>query len=247
LTPFIHRIPAIARLTRAFCFLHGYVDNQVMNTAHRNRPRKLPILALGLALLAAPPALLLLADGPPAPATPSPGTHSAPATATRPLSDRDRRKQEDIDKVMEFFKTTQPDLWEQARNLRDTNPQKFESLIRDTVGTVRRYEELKKRNQKLFDLTMSDLRLHYQSIRIAGALKKPDISAADKARFQKDLLDTVSEQFDVRQKIRQEEIDEQARKLKDLEDKLKQDRDNKDALIKKRVEELQDRVPKLDW
>jgi hypothetical protein len=98
---------------------------------------------------------------------------------------------------------------------------------------------------------MKDLELNYRSLRLARDLKKQDLSAEEKSRLLKDLQDVVSEEFDVRQQIRQLEIDEQAQKLrdliKDLEDKLKKRDEVKADLIKKRVDDLQEKTPRLDW
>lgn len=201
------------------------------------------ILTLGLLLLALPSAVVLRAGDAP---TTKPAA-SAPATTRSAAADKERKKQEEIDRVMKFFQDTQPDVYDQALTLRSTDQKQFENLIQGAGGTVRRLEDLKKRSPQLFDLTMEDLKLNYKSLRMARELHKPDLAPADKDRLVHDLQKLVSDQFDIRQKIRQFEIDEQAARLKNLDQQLKDRASKKDELIKKRVDDLNARIPRLDW
>ena len=92
---------------------------------------KTPLLPTGLAVLLTSSALTLWATNtPPAPATSAPTTDSSqPTTKTR-----EQRHEEDINRVMEFFRVTQPDVFEKAKALRESDPAKFDKLIRGAVG-----------------------------------------------------------------------------------------------------------------
>ncbi len=218
-----------------------------MNALTNHRYRAI-WLVVGLCLIAAPSTVVLLGEDHPHSSSAA-ATTSAPATTRASERDKEneKRKQEEIERVMEFLRVVQPDIWEQARTLRETKPQQFEALIRQTSQTVKHLEDLRKRNPKLFEQTMKALELNYRSLRMARDLKKPDISAADRERITKELEKTVADEFDVRQNIRQLEIDEQTEQLKKLEATLHDREKIKDQLIKKRVDDLLEKAPRLEW
>jgi hypothetical protein len=209
-------------------------------------------LAAGAVLLVLPGAVTLLAEQktPPRAAAPA-TTTSQPATTASAAELRERakqaRKEEELARVMEFFRVTQPDVYEQAKTLQATDPARFEKLVGSTVGTVNRLEELKKRSPKLFELRMRDLELNYQSLRKSRILKQPDLASSERERISGDLVIIVTAQFETRQRIRQQEIEELKAQLKALEANLEKDGSDKDARIKKRVEDLVERTPRLEW
>ncbi len=97
------------------------------------------------------PALLLVGADTPAVSSTRPAKHAAAATtgpATQPRT-AEQKKQDDIDRVMAFFQTTQPDVYEQAKSLQSTDPQKFEQLISGTIRTVYQLEGWKKKDPQI--------------------------------------------------------------------------------------------------
>lgn len=215
----------------------------------KNSPRRFrPLLiAAGVVLCALPSAMSLLAEDAPVVLASKVATQpTTAATAPNPTK-KDARREEEISRVMDFFKQTQPDVYEQALKLRDSDPARFEKVIREASGTVKRLDELRRNKPKLFDLTMKDLTLNYRSVRLAREAKRTDLTPEQRDRNTKELQKVVEEQFSLRQQIRQFEIDEAAQRVRDLENALK-DRDKVKAdLIKKRVEELLEKPPRLDW
>ncbi len=160
-------------------------------------------LFAGLALVLLPGSLTLLAEDKPK----APATSTQPATTQARKLDPAKKKEEEIARVMEFFRVTQPDVYEQAKVLQGTDPERFEKLVRPTIYTVNKLEEMKKRSPKLFELTMKDLELNYRSLRLSRQLKRADLPPADRDKLTTELTTIVSSQFDIRQQIRQEEIE----------------------------------------
>lgn len=199
-------------------------------------------LIAGAALLALPSAMTLLADD--APVVLASKVATQPATASAPK--KDAKREEEIARVMDFLKTTQPDLYEQALTFQEKDPARFNKVIGDASGTVRRLEELKRRNPKLFDLEIKNNTLSYRSMRLARELNRADISPETKEKTRGELRKVLLEQFGVMQQIRQLQIDEAAQRLKDLEKELKDRETKKDALIEDRIKQLISR-PKPDW
>ncbi len=172
---------------------------------------------------------------------------SPAAPATQPAKTKEQRKQEETARVMEFFRVTQPDVYEQAKSLRDNDTTAFEKMIHSAANTVNKLEDLHRRNPALFDLRMKDFELAYRSLKVAKEIKRPDITPSDRDQLTKDLTDLVSTQFDLRQKIRQLEIDDVQKQLADLSQQLQDRKADKDTLIKKRVDDLIETVPRLEW
>ena len=196
-------------------------------------PWSIPVLALALIVTGG----VLFAGGPTAAVSPA-----APATRTA-----EQRHQDDINRVVEFLRITQPDVYDQARLLRVTDPMRFERLVLGALPTVNRLETTRKRSQKLFDLSMQDLKLGYQSLRIANDLKRGGLADGDRKKLTDQLKTVVAAEFEVQQQIRQFEIDDLQQKVKDLDAQVK-DRDHtKNTILQKRLEDLTERTPRLEW
>ena len=196
------------------------------------RGRTWPWFALSLTAALMVAAGALFAGSGSVPASPSPPS-TPPATRTS-----DQRRQDDINRVMEFLRVTQPDVYDQARVLRVTDPLRFDRLILGALPTVNRLETTRKRSQKLFDLSMQDLQLGYQSLRIANALKLPGTSYADRKKLTDQLSAIVTAEFEVQQQIRQFEIDDLQQKVKDLDSQVKDREQGKAAILQKRLDDL---------
>jgi hypothetical protein len=185
-------------------------------------------------------------------AAPGRGPASKPAanaaTASQPTTrTAEQRKQDDIARVMEFFRLTQPDVYEQATALRQNDPTKFDRLILGALPTVNRLEGLKRKSQKLFDLSMLDMQLGYQSLRISQKLKSTGLPAAERVKLTDQMREIVTVEFVVQQQIRQLEIEDLQQKVKDLDNRVKDREKDQSNIIQKRMNDLVDGNPKLEW
>jgi hypothetical protein len=211
----------------------------------RSQCRSRLTLAIGLAALILPTPVLLIAQDKPAGAS-SPAT--LPGTSSsQPAKTREQKKAEDTARVMDFFRVTQPDMYEQAKAIRDNDPAKFDKMIHSALNTVNKMEDLRKRNLPLFELRMKDFELAYKTLKLSNECKRTDLSPTDHDALMKQLTDLVSTQFDLRQKIRQLEIDDVQKQLASLGQQLEDRKADKDNIIKKRVEDLIETVPRLEW
>lgn len=206
------------------------------------------LLLLGLTGVLLGQAAYLAAESVTSSAT-RPAETAIASTATAPTTEQAAalRKQQEIARVMEFFRVTQPDVYEQARTLRDADPAKFEKLVRGALGTVNRLEDLKKHDPVQFELKMKDLELAYKSLRLAREVQRSDLDPAEHQRIAADLQATVAQEFDVCQQMRQEEITFIKSRLQDLDKQLQDRAKDKDALIKQRVQDLTEKPPRLEW
>ncbi len=205
-------------------------------------PRSRLALSLPLLALLLPAASYLLVPRPlPARAA---GATTAPASTEQAAADR---KEQEIARVMEFFRVTQPDVYDQAKSLREVDPARFEKLVRGALGTVNHLEAIKKNDPLLFDLKMKDLALAYQSLRLARELQKPGLTPAEHGSLATQLTKVVTDEFDICQQERQQEIADLRTRLQDLDKQLQERAKDKDALIKQRVQDLVEKPPRLDW
>jgi hypothetical protein len=172
----------------------------------------------------------------------------AAAASTQPASQTaEEKKQRDIARVMEFFRNTQLDVYEQANALRASDPAKFDKLIADTLPTVDRLDAMRKSKPKLFELSMKDVQLNYLTLRLAHELKRADLTDADRKQITKELNEAVAQEFDVQQKIRQFELDELKGKVRKLDDQLKVRESDKGTIIQKRAQDLIKGTTRSEW
>jgi hypothetical protein len=204
------------------------------------------LLTAGL-LLAILPFSMVIAQqtNPPAPAslaTPPAATTSQPATRTA-----EEKKQDDINRVMEFFRVTQPDVYEQARSLRTSDPAKFEKLISGAISTVNHMEGIRRRNPKIFELCMQEMQFNYASLRMAHELKRTDLPDPDRKQITEQLKNIIAAEFDVQQQIKYLEIEDLQKKVSDLDNAVHARQQDKDNVLHKRLEDLTERTPRLEW
>ncbi|HVS72258.1 MAG TPA: hypothetical protein VHQ47_13465 [Phycisphaerae bacterium] len=203
------------------------------------------LLLLGLAGLILGQAAYLAAQSAKPPAT----RPAALSAATAPTTEQAaaQKKEQEIARVMEFFRVTQPDVYAQAKTLRDADPAQFEKLVRGALGTVNHLEDLRKRDPVQFDLKMKDLELAYKSLRLARELQRNDLDPSERQRVSADLRAVVTQEFDVCQQMRQEAINFIKNRVQDLDKDLQNRAKQKDALIKQRIQDLTEKSPKLEW
>jgi hypothetical protein len=204
------------------------------------------VLAVALGLLGLGLGELLATD-PPAPSAAVP-EKAAPraATTTAPRNDEEA--------TLAFLKQNEPDVYHDTLLLRDRDPQKYAELLKEFVPEVRSLTDLQKRNPAMFALVIEDRRLAYRALQISKDLRDSGLTPENRAARTADLTTVVTSQFAVRQKRRQMELDDQARKLAELQRKLddmKHDLDdrekNRDSLITQRVADLLKKNPRVEW
>lgn len=181
---------------------------------------------------------------------------ASPTTAPAKMIDKPATTQpapptpEDL--VLGFAMQNEPDIYKWLLVLREKDPKRYNDLIREFTPEVRKLSDLKKRNPDMFQLTIEDRRLYFQSLQLSRD-NPAATGPAEQARHQK-LETVVKMQFEVRQKLRQVELDEAAARIQALQkqlDRLKSELEtrerNKDTLIEQRIEDLTNKNAKMEW
>ena len=175
------------------------------------------------------------------------GTPGKETTASAPARTDEQKKQENIERVMEFFRLTQPDVYEQANALKGSDPRKFDKLILSALPRVNELDSIRKTNPALFELLMRDLELGYQSLRLAHELKRTDLTEAERNKLTEQLRKIIAAEFGVQQQIRQFDIDGLRQKLKSLDDQVKAREADRESILQKRADDLINGTPRLEW
>ena len=152
-----------------------------------------------------------------------------------------------IQKILQFLKTTDPAVYEEALTLRQSKPAKFVKLISAAAPNFRRLENLQNSDPKLFSLTIEDLSLTHQSFSLADQLRQPGLTGQQTQHLRARLLKIVSVQFGVRQQIRKLELDRLMRKINELKAQYAQRQKNQAQIIAKRVADLIGKPPSVNW
>lgn len=152
-----------------------------------------------------------------------------------------------INQILAFLKSTEPDVFHKAEILRQSDPKQFNKLIAEAAPNFARLERLRQRDPKLLHLTLLDLADTHESFRLAGELRQPGLppSAAELLRAR--LKQVVTAQFDLRQKIRLHELNELVKKINELKAQLKRRQTQQLQIIKKRVAQLIGKPPSVNW
>ncbi|MCK4873211.1 MAG: hypothetical protein KAS72_10840 [Phycisphaerales bacterium] len=133
-----------------------------------------------------------------------------------------------------------PHLTQQLDDLREENPQRYERVLDRNMPRLLEMMELRSRDQEMFDLKLRDSKLAYRSMQLARAFQLAE-QADDDARLEEledQLTAVLSEHFDVRQKIREHELEMIAVRVRDLEEELTDRAQHREELIGERREAL---------
>ncbi|NNM84700.1 MAG: hypothetical protein HKL96_02945 [Phycisphaerales bacterium] len=155
--------------------------------------------------------------------------------------------QRQIEKIMSFLQTTEPEVYAKAVVLRRSAPKKFVKLISEAAPNFRRLERLHKQDPQLFSLTISDIKLTHHSFTIAGELRQPNLPTEQAENLRQDLKQVVSQQFDIRQKIRKLELDQLTKRLEALKAQFTLREKERTVIIETRVNDLIGKPPSIHW
>lgn len=133
-----------------------------------------------------------------------------------------------------------PDVGDRLTQLRNEDPERYRRTLEHRFPRLRYLVELSERDPEMFELRMGDLQLGRISLDLAERVRAA--RAADdrdaEHRLRSELEHTVARHFDVRQAIREREIENLKQRLEAMEDRWEDRDDDRDDLIEQRVSEL---------
>ena len=173
----------------------------------------------------------------------SAATTKPPAKQSPPL----RLSAQQINQIMDFLKTTEPDVYGKAEMLRQSDPQQFDKLIAEAAPNFARLERLRQTDPKLLHLTLLDLADTHESFKLAGELRQPGLPPSAAQLLRARLKQVVTAQFDLRQKIRLHELNQLVKKIDELKAQLKHRETQRQIIINRRVAQLIGKPPSVNW
>ena len=170
-------------------------------------------------------------------------TSKSPAHQNTPL----RLSAQQINQIMDFLKTTEPDVYGKAEILRRSDPQQFDKLIAEAAPNFARLERLRRTDPTLLHLTLLDLADTHESFKLAGELRQPGLPPSAAQLLRARLQQVVTAQFDLRQKIRLHELNQLVKKINELKAQLKHRETQRQVIINRRVAQLIGKPPSVNW
>ncbi len=181
------------------------------------------------------------------------GTVSRSATPVKPVAHAVEKappaplSQRQIERIMNFLKATEPDVYNKAQTLRHSDSRQFAILIAQAAPNFVRLEHLRKTDPYLLTLTLQDLADTHESFKLAGELRQPGLPPSAAILLRNRLRQVVTAQFDLRQKIRLHELNALIKKINELKIQLKRRETQRQEIINHRVAQLIGKPPSVHW
>ena len=134
----------------------------------------------------------------------------------------------------------QPDLADELRELGERDPRQLRETMQRRFPGVRYLIDLQERDPETYQLRIRDIQLNRETRDLAKSVQAA--LAADREDEADDLTETleerVTEHFEVRQALRERELDVLRERIERMQEELEDRADERDDLIEERVEEL---------
>ena len=170
---------------------------------------------------------------------------AAPTLAQRPRPPRPeaRREAREVvreqrDEVVQFIRETFPEKARMLEELRRRDPAEFQRRRMKLVEEVRRLMELKGQNAELFKIQVDEMRLRDELGRLALDARRESEGSRERQEAEKKLKEAVGRSFDLRQQVKEAELEDLRARLKDLESTLERRSGRRAQMIEERTRDL---------
>ncbi|MEQ9455184.1 MAG: hypothetical protein RLN76_11425 [Phycisphaeraceae bacterium] len=158
---------------------------------------------------------------------------------------------EDAEAALEIMREMEPEIAARLERMIEQNPERMLMMLNDRFPRLRAMLDLRKLNPEMFDLRIRDFRYTAQSRKLAWKirqLEREDAQPLEIEQAEADLRDLVIDHFEVRQQIREKELEQLEAELERLTSEVEtlrneiQDRStDQSTVIDSRVDELLER------
>ena len=146
---------------------------------------------------------------------------------------------EDRKLAMEVLKDINPKLAERMQAAKD-DPQRAHAMLRHLWPRIRKLMEIKKSDPDLYEWSVRDMRIGLECDKLRRQFQEAT-KGGDKDRVREtrsQIVDKVEEHFDVRQKMRELELERVERRLAEWRKQLEKRAAKRKELIQERVNDL---------
>lgn len=215
------------------------------------KPHVLVLVLVGLAAAAAPS--LALQPPPPLPPPPPHERGDAPPPPPHPGEFGEHGRHggkgkdwgrpltpEEVDLALRTMREIDPAHADEFDRMREQDPERVPRELRERFPRIREFLALHRYDRPMFDLRVQDLKLARESRDLSKRINDArDADADGRADAMEDELATLVERhFDVRQQIRQRELERLEARIAELREQLDERADDKSDLIEAHVERL---------
>lgn len=148
--------------------------------------------------------------------------------------------QDQIATVLEILRQHRPELAQRLEEALEKHPDRAQRILADQWPRLTRLIELKQRDPRTFEITLSEMRLMGQArelfIQWRVAMKNGDQDQADQIKQQ--LTQVAGQLFDLNQEFRLREVERLEQRAQELRQQIQTRAVERDALIQQRLEEL---------
>lgn len=144
---------------------------------------------------------------------------------------------EQEEETLAYVEKVQPDRVENLRRLKNRNPDNYWRFLSRAFREMRYLEDLKESDPERFERVSAERAIDRQ-VRDLARQYKNETDSAEKSSIEAEIKTLLDQQFEYRQTHRNEEIDRLEKKLAELKANNQERIDNKDEIIKRRLEEL---------
>lgn len=147
---------------------------------------------------------------------------------------------EQIQERLEILQEIHPELAERMENLRDENPERVSRALNEQAFWLGRFVELKRTDPVLYELTVENVKLDRASRDLARRYRRAHEAGDDNQvrAIRGEMAAVLEQHFDVRQKMRQHELQVIEQRLQTMRKSLAERLESRDQLIAQRLEQL---------
>jgi hypothetical protein len=169
-------------------------------------------------------------EGPP---PPGPGMHGQPPAEL--TAEQEAR-------LFTILQEVNPQLVEKIKTWREVNPERSGRMLARMYDRMQDLIHLKTMDQPMYELKVQDIKLDARSRVLAIEYRQ---NPTDDSR--KELLDILTDQFEVRQKIREHELARLKEKISQLENQIEERANNRQKIINKQLQDVTQKPGKAKW
>jgi hypothetical protein len=150
------------------------------------------------------------------------------------------------EELYEWLSEVAPGRAEELRRLREEEPQRYRDAIRFSIRWMRMMRRLQEKDPEAYEAEIRIVRLESRSQELARRYREAH-SDEERRQIEQELTGVLNDLFDVREARREREIRQLERHLAEMREQLQRRRQNKTAIVERRLRALTGGLDDLDW
>lgn len=154
---------------------------------------------------------------------------------------------EELSEVVAVMKEYDPDVAMRLEEVRKANPERVRQMIAPHLPGLMRLIWLRRSNPELYQLRIQDFRINRESETLGRQLRDVGADPAKTDPLRTQLRAKLIDQFELRQKIRERELEQLEKRIAELRGEIRSRKAARDALIGQRIDQLTGKSVKVEW